>query len=243
MADLGVASYGLGFAAGALSTLSPCVLPVVPILVGSAVGAHPRGPLALAGGLALSYAVFGSALAWATSALEVEPTIYRTAGAAMLAALGVLMLSSALQARLAAASSGLADAGHRLLERMHLDGIGGQFVIGVVLGIVWTPCVGPTLGAAVALASQGANLPQATAVMALFGLGAVGPILVVAYGSRAALARRRSLMLRGGRLGKALLAIALLAVAGLILLGADKRVESWLLDHSPPWLTRLTTRI
>jgi cytochrome c-type biogenesis protein len=243
MTDLGAASYGLGFAAGALSTLSPCVLPVVPIIMGSAAGTHPRGPLALAAGLAISYAVFGSALAWATSALGFESAIFRTFGAVLLAVLGILLLSSSLQARVAAATAGMGDAGQRLLERMRLDGLGGQFAIGLVLGIVWTPCVGPTLGAAVALASQGGSLPQAATVMASFGLGAVVPLLAIAYGSRAALARRRSLMLRGGQLGKTLLGIVLLAVAALVLAGADKSVETWLVDRSPEWLTRLTTRI
>ncbi len=51
--DFGLGSYGLGLLAGVLSTLSPCVLPIVPILLGSATHAHPRAPLALAGGLAL----------------------------------------------------------------------------------------------------------------------------------------------------------------------------------------------
>ena len=63
--DFGLGSYGFGFLAGLLSTLSPCVLPIIPILLGSATNAHPRAPLALAGGLALSYAVIGTTLAWA----------------------------------------------------------------------------------------------------------------------------------------------------------------------------------
>ncbi len=63
--DFGFGSYGFGFLAGLLSTLSPCVLPIIPILLGSAANAHPRAPLALATGLALSYALIGTALAWA----------------------------------------------------------------------------------------------------------------------------------------------------------------------------------
>lgn len=75
---LGLGSYGLGLLAGVLSTLSPCVLPIVPVLIGSAVNAHRHAPLALAGGLALSYAIVGTALAWAGAR---SASIQRSSGA------------------------------------------------------------------------------------------------------------------------------------------------------------------
>jgi cytochrome c-type biogenesis protein len=240
--DLGLGSYGLGLAAGALSTLSPCVLPIVPILLGSAASTHPRAPLALAAGLALSYAVVGSLLAWAGSALGVDTEVFRIAGALLLAALGVVLLSGAAQRWFASATSGMAVAGNGLLSRMRLDGIRGQFVIGLVLGVVWSPCVGPTLGAAVALASQGSSLPQVASVMAMFGIGAALPVLALAYASRAGFARSRGALLKAGQAGKTMLGAALLAVAAMILLGVDKRAEAWLVDKSPAWLTDLTTR-
>ena len=238
----GPGTYGLGLAAGALSTLSPCVLPIVPILLGSAASAHPRAPLALAGGLAISYAIVGSLLAWAGWALGLNTEAFRFVGALVLAFLGVLLLSGVAQRRFASATSGLAAAGDGLLSRMRLDGIKGQFVIGLVLGVVWSPCVGPTLGAAVALASQGSSLPQVASRMAVFGVGAALPILAVAYASRAGFARSRGTLIKSGQAGKAILGAALLAVAALILLGADKKAEAWLVESSPAWLTELTTR-
>jgi cytochrome c biogenesis protein CcdA len=240
--DFGPGSYGLGLAAGALSTLSPCVLPIVPILLGSAAGAHPRGPLALAGGLALSYAVVGSLLAWAGASLGLDTGPFRVVGAIFLAVLGVVLLSGAAQRRFATATSGIAAAGNGLLDRIRLDGVKGQFAIGLVLGVVWSPCVGPTLGAAVALASQGSSLPQVASVMGVFGLGAALPILAIAYASRAGFARSRGALMKAGQAGKAILGAALLTVSALILLGVDKKVEAWLVEKSPAWLTELTTR-
>jgi cytochrome c biogenesis protein CcdA len=240
--DFGLGSYGLGLVAGVLSTLSPCVLPIIPILLGSAVNAHPRAPLALAAGLALSYAVVGSLLAWAGSALGLDTGPLRIVGAVMLAVLGVLLLSASAQRRFACASGSIGDAGNQLLARLRLEGLAGQFVIGLVLGVVWSPCVGPTLGAAVALASQGARLPQVASVMAVFGVGAALPVVALAYASRAGLAQSRGALLKAGQAGKALLGAALLAVAAMILLGLDKRGEAWLVDASPAWLTELTTR-
>lgn len=240
--DLGAGSYAFGFAAGVLSTLSPCVLPIVPILLGSAANAHPRAPLALAAGLALSYAVVGSTLAWAGSNLGLDPTVFKMVGAAILGMLGLVLMSASLQRRFASATAGIGDAGNQALSRMRLDGIGGQFAIGLALGVVWSPCVGPTLGAAVVLASQGANLPQVASLMGVFGIGAALPILALAYASRSAMAKMRGSMMRAGQAGKMALGAALVAVAAVILLGLDKPVEAWLVERSPAWLTELTTR-
>jgi len=240
--DFGLGSYGLGLLAGLLSTLSPCVLPIIPILLGSATNAHPRAPLALAGGLALSYAVIGTGLAWAGSALDIDAALFRAVGAGVLGLLGLVLMSGSLQQRFASATSGLGDAGNNLIARMHLDGLWGQFAIGLVLGVVWSPCVGPTLGAAVLLASQGSQLAQVALLMGIFGLGAALPVVALAYVGRATMLKLRGRLLQAGKSGKMLLGAVMVALAALILSGADKPVESWLVTHSPAWLTQLTTR-
>lgn len=240
--EFGFGSYGLGLLAGLLSTLSPCVLPIVPILLGSAANAHPRAPLALAGGLAISYAVIGTGLAWAGAALDLDASIFRSVGAAILGLLGLVLMSSSLQQRFATATSGIADAGNSLISRMNLDGLWGQFAIGLVLGLVWSPCVGPTLGAAVMLASQGSQLPQVVMLMGIFGIGAALPIVALAYVSRSAMMKMRGKLMQAGKTGKRILGTIMIVLAALILSGADKPVESWLVDQSPAWLTQLTTR-
>ncbi len=240
--EFGLGSYGFGFLAGLLSTLSPCVLPIIPILLGSAANTHPRAPLALAGGLAISYALIGTGLAWAGSALDLDTSVFRSAGAAILGLLGLVLVSGSLQQRFASATAGIGDAGNNLLARMNLDGLWGQFAIGLVLGVVWSPCVGPTLGAAVVLASQGSQLPQVALLMGIFGIGAALPIVALAYVSRSAMTKMRGKLMQAGKTGKMLLGAIMIALAVMILSGADKPIESWLVDHSPAWLTKLTTR-
>jgi cytochrome c-type biogenesis protein len=240
--EFGTGSYTFGLAAGLLSTLSPCVLPIVPILLGSATNAHPRAPLALAGGLALSYAVVGSTLAGAGANLGVDPTVFKMTGAAIMGALGLVLLSTSLQRRFASATAGIGDAGNQALSRLRLDGLWGQFAIGLALGVVWSPCVGPTLGAAVVLASQGSNLPQVASLMGVFGIGAALPVVALAYASRSAMSKMRGSLMRAGQAGKMLMGGALMAVAAIILLGLDKPAEAWLVERSPAWLTELTTR-
>jgi cytochrome c-type biogenesis protein len=240
--EFGLGSYGFGLLAGLLSTLSPCVLPILPILLGSATAAHPRAPLALAGGLALSYAVIGTLIAWASASIGIDASLFRNVGAAILGTLGLVLMSTSLQRRFASATSGIGDAGNNFISRLNLNGLKGQFAIGLALGVVWSPCVGPTLGAAVVLASHGSHLPQVALLMGIFGIGAAIPVVGLAYLSRAAMMKVRGKLMQAGKTGKIVLGAIMVAIAALILSGADKPLETWLVEISPAWLTALTTR-
>ncbi|RID97855.1 cytochrome c biogenesis CcdA family protein [Simplicispira hankyongi] len=238
----GLGSYGFGLLAGLLSTLSPCVLPILPIVLASATAAHPRAPLALAGGLALSYAAIGTLIAWAGSAIGLDTSAFRSVGAALLGLLGLVLMSTSLQRRFASATSGMGNGGNHFISRLNLNGLSGQFIIGLALGVVWSPCVGPTLGAAIVLASQGSQLPQVALLMGLFGLGAAMPVIGLASLSRAAMMKVRGKLMQAGKTGKIVLGAFMVAIALLILTGADRPLEAWLVDLSPAWLTALTTR-
>ena len=240
--DFGIGTFGLGYLAGVLSTLSPCVLPLVPILIATAVAAHRLGPYALALGLTLSFSVIGIFLATAGASLGLDSGTFRDVAALILIGFAVVLLSSKLQQRFATATSGLSAAGNSLLSRVRLDGVGGQFVIGLVLGVIWSPCVGPTLGAATTLASQGRDLTQIALLMALFGIGAGTPLVILGSLSRNTVMRVRGRMLAAGAGGKMILGMLMLVIGVAILSGLDKRFEAWAVDASPAWLTNLTTR-
>ena len=240
--NFGAGTYAIAAVAGLLTTLSPCVLPLIPILVGSAVTAHRLGPWALAGGVAISFTVAGVFLASVGASLGLDGETFREVAALLLVVFGLILLSGRLQTLFARATAGLSGSGHTLLSRFTLDGLGGQFALGSLLGVVWSPCVGPTLGAAITIASQGRNLAQISLLMAVFGIAASTPLLLIGSLSRASLLRLRGSLDRAGQLGKQVLGIALLLLGLLILSHADRGLEAWLLDHSPAWLTALTTR-
>jgi cytochrome c-type biogenesis protein len=240
--DFGPATYALGLLAGALSTFSPCVLPLIPILIASAVSAHRRGPWALGTGLAVSFAIVGILLASIGSSFGLEPDSLRMAGAVVLALFGLILLIPRLQDMFGRATAGLSNSGHQMLARVSIDGLTGQFVIGLLLGVVWSPCVGPTLGAATTLASQGKNLGQITLLMLVFGIGAAAPLLILGSLSRSSLLSIRGRLHSVGQRGKQLFGFAMLSLGLLIVTGFDKPLETSILDHTPDWLTRLTTR-
>jgi len=240
--NFGPATFALGYAAGALSTLSPCVVPLLPILVAAAVRQHRLGLWALAGGLALSFAAVGIFIATVAASIGIESqALHRVAGA-LLVAFGAVMAVPALQSGFAAAASRLAGGAQSGLDRLSGRGWRGQLGVGLLLGVVWTPCVGPTLGAASALASQGQQLGAVAALMLVFGLGAATPLLAVGMMSQRLAAARRGNWLKAAEATRRVLGASLVIVGTLIALGLDRPIETWLVDHSPDALTQLTTR-
>jgi len=125
---------------------------------------------------------------------------------------------------------------------MTIGGFAGQFIVGALLGVVWSPCVGPTLGAATTLASQGRDLAQIALLMLIFGLGAAAPLVLLGFLSRASMMKIRGRLLGVGKYGKQLFGFALLVLGVLIATGADKSLEAWILNQTPDWLTAVTTK-
>jgi cytochrome c-type biogenesis protein len=240
--NLPLASVALGFFAGMLSTLSPCVLPLLPLVLGPALATNRLGLPALTAGLVISFVAIGLFVAMIGFSIGLDGDIFRAISAVLLAGLGVVLLSDVLQQRFAIAAGGASNAGNRLLARISPNGASGQFLLGLLLGAVWSPCTGPTLGAASVLAAQRHDLGGVIAVMVAFGLGTAAPLLLLGLLSREALIRWRGRLLYTGRAGKAALGGAALVVSILILSGLDHSAETALVAASPTWLTDLTTR-
>ena len=237
-----LAGLALSYLAGALSTVSPCVLPLLPIVLFGSLSRHPWGPVALAAGLAASFAVVGTVVASAAFAIGFSPTVLRAAVAVLLVAVGVVLLTPSLQAQVAVAAGPIASGAQPFIDRFQSWGLKGQFLLGAALGAIWSPCSGPTLGAAIGLAAQTDTSAQAAAMMAAFGLGAATPILALAYGSRRALLARRGGLEWLSRVGKPLMGAVLIAMGALALSGLDRTIETALTEAMPNWLIALTTR-
>lgn len=239
--DLGIGTYGIGLVAGALSTLSPCALPLIPILVTSASSAHRFGPLALAGGLSVSFAALGILLATLGVSVGLSSDNFRNVAAALMVGFGIVMVSSRLQVAFERVSSRLTGQGRHALTQVNGGGLFGQFAIGLLLGLVWSPCVGPTLGAATTLAAQGQHLGRISLLMAVFGLGSSLPLLILGALSRTTLAKIRGALGFAGKLGGAALGGVFVVLGVLVLTGFDKTFEALVIWASPPWLLKLTT--
>ncbi len=235
-------TIGFAFLAGVLTILSPCVLPLVPMVLAAAAGEHRYGPLALAGGLAISFTVIGLFVALFGFAVGLDAEVFRIAAAVLMIVIGAVLLLPSAQTRFAAAAGPVADWTEQRFGGFSTAGLGGQFSVGLLLGAVWAPCVGPTLGAASLMASRGENLGQVSFTMLVFGIGAALPLLLLGFLSRETMMRWRGKMMSGGKAGKAFMGAFLVAVGVAILTGFDKKIEIAVLKIAPDWLVDLTTR-
>jgi cytochrome c biogenesis protein CcdA len=193
-------------------------------------------------GLGLSFVTIGLFVATIGFAAGLDTDLFRAISAALLIAVGLVLLVPKLQAQFALATSPVGNWVDERLGGFATSGLWGQFGLGLLLGAVWSPCVGPTLGAASILAAKGENLGQVALTMFAFGLGAALPLMLLGLLSREAMMRWRGRLMEAGKGGKMLLGLLLVAIGLFVATGLDKRLETMLVDASPEWLTNLTTR-
>jgi cytochrome c biogenesis protein CcdA len=167
--------------------------------------------------------------------------VFRFGSAILMILVGIVLVAPPLQERFSAAAGPLSDKIDSAFRGYPKSGALGQFGLGLVLGAVWSPCVGPTLGAASVLAARGENLQQVALTMAAFGLGAALPLLLLGALSGRLMSRWRESLLGAGSQVKKALGVLLIVLGALIVSGLDKDVEASLVAASPAWLTRLTT--
>jgi cytochrome c-type biogenesis protein len=237
-----IAAIGLSFVAGLLSVLSPCVLPLLPVVFAAAASEHRYGPLALAGGLTVSFTAIGLFVATVGFAIGLDGEFFRAIAATLFIVVGAVLLVPRVQTRVAVAAGPLGNWTEQHLGGFSTAGAGGQFLLGLLLGAVWIPCVGPTLGAASLLAAKGESLVSVAAVMLAFGLGAAAPLALLGLASREAVLAWRHRLMGAGKGLKVALGAVLVLTGALILSGLDRAVETALVNGSPAWLTELTTR-
>ncbi len=236
-----IGTLGLALLAGILSVLSPCVLPLLPIVLGTAQSEYRLGPVVLAAGLAVSFTLIGLFVATIGYSIGLDTDVFRAISAVLLIAVGVVLLVPRLQAQFAVAAGPMGNWVDDRFGGFNATSLWGQFGVGLLLGAVWAPCVGPTLGAASVLAAKGEDLGQVGLTMLAFGIGAALPLMVLGFASREAMLRWRGRLAEAGKGGKMLLGVVLIAVGLLVASGADKKLEVFLVNASPDWLTNLTT--
>jgi cytochrome c biogenesis protein CcdA/thiol-disulfide isomerase/thioredoxin len=171
----------IGLAAGVVTAVSPCVLPVLPVLLAG--GASGRKPIRIVAGLALSFSVFTLFAAWILDQLGLPDDTLRDAAIVLLFVLAATLLVP-----------GLARALERPLaffSRLRPRGVGGGFWLGATLGLVFVPCAGPVLATITVVAAHDQVGWRAIVLTVAYAVGAAVPMLIVATGGRAASARLR----------------------------------------------------
>ncbi|XZG69744.1 cytochrome c biogenesis CcdA family protein [Chitinibacteraceae bacterium HSL-7] len=239
---LSLATLALSLVAGSLTTLSPCVFPVLPLVVGGSVQENRLAPLAMGAGLVVSFAVLGVLVGVAGPALGLDGDVLRSAGGWLLLLFGAAMLIPRWQDALARWLMPVADQAQQASGRFNPASLSGAFLIGATLGMVWSPCSGPLLGATLTLVATEGGALSGGVLLALFGLGAAIPLVGVAYLSRSTLSRLRGHVLAHSQRVKYVFAFLLIAAGLAVLSGLDKWLEAQILNLLPDSWAALTTR-
>ena len=237
---LSLPQLGLSLAAGSLTTLSPCVLPLLPLVLGGALQGNRFAPLAMGVGMVASFAAIGMAVGALGPVLGIDTDTVRTAGAAMLIAFAAVMLVPALGQRFTQWMLPIASTANGACAKLDSGSLVGALLLGGLLGLVWSPCSGPLLGSALTLVASEGGVARGGLVLGIFGLGAALPLVAVAYASRHGFVRVRDWVL--ARIERVRHAFALLlgAMGVAILTGGDKWIEARVLQWLPDAWVNLT---
>ena len=236
-------SYFWAYIAGLLTLINPCVLPLLPFVIAAAFQSGRFGPAMLAVGLTLSFAIAGVAVTAFGHLAGIDGEHVSRAAAVLMVIFGSILLVPRAQVLLARVASPLADRASARLDRLNDTGAAGQLAVGALLGVVWSPCIGPTLGGAIGLAASGEGLVHAAGTMLAFGAGISTLLAGLAYGSRELLISRRRRLAAWMPWAKPIMGGALLLVGFAVFFHVERMIESWLLDLMPGWLLDLSVSV
>ena len=225
----------VAFIAGLVTAVSPCVLPILPIVLATGADGDRRRPYLVITGLVASFSFFTLASVQIIRALHLPGSTLRDAAIVVIAVFGLTLLLPALTVRYERLTARLPGVGARLAK----PGVAGGLVTGVGLGLVWTPCAGPILGAITSLAVTAPGSFDTVALVVSYSIGAALPLLAIALGGRAALARlrlRSASQWAGRAFGVLVLGTAVLMAAGL-----DTAISADLTNGLPNWTNTLQT--
>jgi cytochrome c-type biogenesis protein len=210
----------LAFSAGLVSVASPCILPVIPIIMAGSYGGKLR-PIAIVIGMTLSFTFMGIATSVLGSVFQAYVWYLRTFAIGIVIAMGCLLLSEKIEAKLYELRQMLKfqkiKVGHGQKE-----GLVGGFLLGISLGIIWIPCVGPILGAILAMIAIEGKVISGAFLLFVYSMGIGIPMLAIAYISK--LSAKVSKIAKYGLALRKSAGIVLILVGVGMLFGIDKHI-------------------
>lgn len=203
---------GLAFLEGVALIVSPCILPVLPLVLATSAGGGRRRPYGIIIGFVLAFTLFALAARQLVSLLGLDLDLVKNASLALLALLGLVLLSSKLSEKFGALTQGLANLGNDLAATKG-EGLLGGIAIGALIGLVWTPCAGPILAAVLVQVIRQQSDLAGNLVILSFGIGAGVPMLVIALAGRRIMGRLGFFARHAEAVRKAFGVLILLSVA------------------------------
>jgi len=224
------------FIAGIVTVLSPCILPVLPIVLSSAVGGGKARPFGIVTGFILSFTFFTLFLTSIVQTLHIPADSLRTFSIVVIFLFGISLLIPQFQTLVERLFSKLSAFTPNTQGK---TGFGSGFLIGLSIGLLWTPCVGPILASVVALALTGTVTGTAAIITFSYALGTAIPMFAILYGGRNLLLKVPWLTANTNTIQKAFGVIMVVTAIGLFF-NFDRNFETYIIKTFPQYGTGLT---
>lgn len=224
------------FLAGFVTVLSPCILPVLPIVLSGSIGGGHKKPLGIVTGFILSFTFFTLFLTTIVKATGLSSDFLRTSSVVIILLFGVSLLLPSFQAIM-----------EKLFTRLSSfvpisqrgTGFGAGLLLGLSLGLIWTPCVGPIIASVITLAATSTVNSAAVLITLSYSLGTALPMLAITYGGRKLLLRVPWLLRSTAKIQK-VFGVVMILTALAIFFNLDRTFQSFVLTKFPQYGIGLT---
>jgi cytochrome c biogenesis protein CcdA/thiol-disulfide isomerase/thioredoxin len=231
------------FLSGVVTILSPCILPVLPIVLSGSLGKGKARPIGVIAGFVVSFTLFTLALSAIVQALGIPPDAMRYLAVALIVAFGLVLLVPSLNRIFEVVGSRVAALGQSRSGRgagvSRVAGFWGGLPVGFSLGLVWTPCVGPIMASVISLALTKRVDGGSVLITLAYTIGTAIPMLAIMLGGRALLARVPALTRSAPAIQRGFGVLMVVLGVG-IGLGFDRSVQAAILGAFPSYGSGLT---
>lgn len=232
----------LSLVAGGLTSLSPCVFPLLPLVLGGTGHAHRVAPVVMGLGMVSTFTSIGIILGALGPGLGLEGDTTRLIGAVLLMVFGGVTLLPTLSTRFSRVFTPMANAAHGASLHLRPDTLWGALALGGILGLVWSPCSGPLLAATLTLVATEGGALAGGVMLGAFGLGAAIPLVAIAYASRSGVQRMRGWVGRYAQAIRRGFGLMILLMGWAIFYGGDKWLEAKIVNLMPDAWVNLTIK-
>jgi cytochrome c biogenesis protein CcdA/thiol-disulfide isomerase/thioredoxin len=224
------------FLAGIVTILSPCILPVLPIALSGSLGGGKKRPLGVIFGFTLSFTFFTLFLTTIIRVVRIQPDLLRSISIIIIILFGIALILPKFQILLEKFFARLSSLVPNTAGK---SGFSGGLLIGISIGLLWTPCVGPILGSVIALAVTGTVTGTALIITLSYSLGTAGPMLAIVYGGRTLLNKIPWLLKNTVNIQR-VFGIVMILTGVAIYFNFDRTFQTYILDKFPNYGTGLT---
>ena len=218
--------------AGVLTIAAPCILPMLPILLGTSIGQTSKArPACIALGFIVTFSACALVFGLFSETLGLSPQTLRDTATALLLLFGLLMLWKRPFDMLTLRLSGVINRANDIGIRAEMGNMGG-LLLGMTLGVVWTPCAGPVLGSILTLVATSRDLGHATVMLLSYSIGAGIPMLLIAYGGQRMSTQVRRVARYSTRMQQ-LFGVIIILTAIAMHYQYDTLITSWLSSYFP----------